>query len=50
VQAAELPRRLGDHAVHLLLAGDIGCEGKMRRFVAAASFRAFAYAPFSAIA
>src|SRR5271166_2889532 len=27
VQAAQLLRRLGDHAVHLLLAGDIGCEG-----------------------
>ena len=22
-----LIRRLGDHAVHLLLAGDVGCEG-----------------------
>ena len=27
VQAAQLLRRLGDHAVHLLLPGDIGCEG-----------------------
>jgi hypothetical protein len=27
VQAAQLLCRLGDHAVHLLLAGDIGCEG-----------------------
>ena len=27
VQAAQLLRRLGDHAVHLLLAGDIGREG-----------------------
>src|SRR6266404_9276876 len=27
VQTAQLLCRLGDHAVHLLLAGDIGCEG-----------------------
>jgi hypothetical protein len=43
VQAAQLLRRLGDHAVHLLLAVDIGCEGNaMRRFVSAASSRAVA--------
>jgi hypothetical protein len=28
VHAAQLLRRLGDHAVHLLLAGDISREGK----------------------
>jgi hypothetical protein len=28
VQATQLPRRLGDHALHLLLAGDIGGEGQ----------------------
>jgi hypothetical protein len=28
VQAPQLLRRLGDHAVHLLRAGDIGGEGK----------------------